>query len=167
MVDQESSLYLSLLLALGCGVICGTINGSLSVAFQIPSFIVTLGMLEIARGAAYHVTDSRTKYIGSSLEWIGASGAWGVSPAFIFAVATVVVGQLVLSRTLLGRYWIAIGTNEKAASTPALILGPIDLRLLQRWVVCVGSERLCSVHVCRRLILIRQWGLSYQPSQLR
>ena len=46
--------------------VCGLVNGLVTVLWSVPSFIVTLGMLEIARGAAYLVTDSGTKYIGPS-----------------------------------------------------------------------------------------------------
>ena len=115
LIDQQWPIAVTVLAAVGVGAICGTINGAISVGLRIPSFIVTLGMLEIARGAAYQVTDSKTKYLGRSLEWIGMSGSWGFSPAFGFALLIVIVGQVVLSRTLLGRYWIAIGTNEAAA----------------------------------------------------
>ena len=50
------------------GAACGLFNGTVSVLAKIPSFIVTLGMLEIARGATKVVTDSQTKYIGSAVE---------------------------------------------------------------------------------------------------
>lgn len=115
LVELQYPVVIAVIAAVGVGALCGKANGAISVAFGIPSFIVTLGMLEIARGAAYRVTDSKTIYLGSGLEWIGTSGSWGFSPAFGIALLAVVVGQIVMSRTLLGRYWIAIGTNESAA----------------------------------------------------
>ena len=50
-------------LGLVCGVACGTTTGAISVAWRLPSFIVSLGMLEVARGSAYLVTDSRARFI--------------------------------------------------------------------------------------------------------
>ena len=96
------------------GILCGTANGLVIIRWKLPAFIVTLGMLEIARGAAYLVTDSRTIYIGGPVEVIAEASILGLSLPFIIAVATVVVGQLVLSRTVFGRYLVAIGTNEEA-----------------------------------------------------
>ena len=96
------------------GILCGTANGLVIIRWKLPAFIVTLGMLEIARGAAYLVTDSRTIYIGGPVEVIVESSILGLSLPFIIAVAIVVAGQLVLSRTVFGRYLIAIGTNEEA-----------------------------------------------------
>ncbi len=96
------------------GILCGSANGLVIIRWKLPAFIVTLGMLEIARGAAYLVTDSRTIYIGGPVEVIAESSILGLSLPFIIAVAIVIAGQLVLSRTVFGRYLIAIGTNEEA-----------------------------------------------------
>ena len=53
------------------------VNGLITLRWRIPSFIVTLGMLEMARGATYLVTDSRTQYIGASIESIASEGIFG------------------------------------------------------------------------------------------
>jgi ribose transport system permease protein len=114
-VDWGLPLPTAIGLALIAGLFCGLANGLLSVGWSIPSFIVTLGMLEAARGAAYLVTDSKTAYIGETIEPIGAPlPSLGLSPAFVLAIALVAFGEVVLSRTVLGRYAVAIGTNEEA-----------------------------------------------------
>ena len=115
LVDLHLSAWAAVLLALGTGVVAGTLNGLVSVGLRIPSFIVTLGMLEIARGLAYLVTGSQTKYIGSAVEGLASPAAGlAVSPAFLIAVLVIISGQVVLSRTVFGRYLVAIGTNEPA-----------------------------------------------------
>ncbi len=114
-VDWGWPLPVAMLLGVLVGLGCGLFNGLVSVRWAIPSFIVTLGMLEIARGCAYLVTDSQTKYIGSRIEPIGEPIAGlGVSPAFLMAVTIVVLGQILLTRTVFGRYMLAIGANEQA-----------------------------------------------------
>jgi len=100
--------------AMGVGAACGWINGCVIVRWRLPSFIVTLGMLEIARGATYHITDSRTVYIGPSIERIAEASVLGLPLPFVVALATVIAGQVVLSRTVFGRRLVAIGTNEEA-----------------------------------------------------
>jgi ribose transport system permease protein len=107
-------VYLGSLLGLVVGALCGLVTGFISVHWRIPSFIVSLGVLEMARGAAYRVTDSRTEYIGSAVDGISAPIFLGMSPAFLTAIAVAVIGQLVLTKTVLGRQWIGIGTNEEA-----------------------------------------------------
>ena len=83
MTQHDWSLGTSLCAAILVAGLCGTINGVISVGFGIPSFIVTLGMLEIARGATKVVTDSQSVYIGSRIEWFGQPiNGLHLSPAF-------------------------------------------------------------------------------------
>ena len=88
MVDHDYSLWAAIPFCVLSGAACGLFNGTVSVLAGIPSFIVTLGMLEIARGATKVVTNSETKYIGSAVEVIGEP-ITGIllSPAFLLAVA--------------------------------------------------------------------------------
>lgn len=111
----------------GVGLVCGLINGALTVAWRLPSFIVTLGMLEFARGAAYQVSDSETKYIGSAISGIDSVRIAGIPLPFLIAVAVVIMGQWVLSRTVFGRYMIAIGTNEEAVRLSGIRTWPVKL----------------------------------------
>jgi ribose transport system permease protein len=114
-VDMNVPLWLAGIMCLATGLVCGTINGLIVTRWSVPSFIVTLGMLEMARGGAYLVTDSQTKYIGSSVELISTPlPGINLSPALFMAVFVVIAAQLVLSRTIFGRHMIAVGTNEEA-----------------------------------------------------
>ncbi|WP_019701594.1 ABC transporter permease [Paracidovorax oryzae] len=114
-------------LALATGLVCGTITGAVSVAWRLPSFIVSLGMLEAVRGSAYLVTDSRTQYVGDAISWLAAPVAAGVSVAFGIALLIVVVAQLVLSRTVFGRCMVGIGTNEEAMRLAGVDPRPIRI----------------------------------------
>ena len=115
MVNWEWPLWEAASLCMGIGLAAGTLNGLVSVRLGIPSFIVTLGMLEIARGLAYLTTNSQTKYIGAGVEGLSRPIAGlGFSTAFLLAAVVIVAGQIVLSRTVFGRHFVAIGTNEQA-----------------------------------------------------
>jgi ribose transport system permease protein len=115
MVNWEWPLWAAAALCMGIGLVAGTLNGLVSVRLGIPSFIVTLGMLEIARGLAYLTTNSQTKYIGAGVEGLSRPiGGLGFSAAFLLAAAVTVAGQVALSRMVFGRYLVAIGTNEQA-----------------------------------------------------
>ena len=114
-VDSGLPMLLAVPLAILCGLLCGLANGWVTVRWAIPSFIVTLGMLEVARGGAYLVTSSQTKYIGARISALGSPiEVLGLSPSVLIAVGTVVAGQVLLTRTVFGRYVTAIGTNEEA-----------------------------------------------------
>lgn len=125
MVDYELPLMIAVPFCLLTGAACGLLNGVVSIGFRIPSFIVTLGMLEMARGATKVVTDSQTKYIGSDVESFGEplSGIL-LSPAFLLAVGCVVAGQFLLTRTVFGRYCVAIGSNQEAVRMSGIRTAP-------------------------------------------
>src|ERR1019366_2306736 len=115
MVNWGWPLWAAAALCMGIGLVAGALNGLVSVRLGIPSFIVTLGMLEIARGLAYLTTNSQTKYIGAGVEGLSRPIAGlGISTAFLLAAMVIVAGQVVLSRTVFGRHLVAIGTNEQA-----------------------------------------------------
>jgi ribose transport system permease protein len=101
--------------ALVIGVLAGWFNGAISVYLRIPSFIVTLGTLEMARGLAYMATHSQTVYIGSQVESLAAPvPGLRVSTAFLITLGIVAFAQLILSKTVFGRLLVGIGTNEQA-----------------------------------------------------
>ncbi len=126
------------------GLACGVANGLTTLRFALPSFIVTLGMLEIARGGAYLVTDSQTKYIGARVQGLTDFGIGGLSLAFLFAVAIVVVAQIVLARTVFGRYLIAIGTNEEAVRLSGVPTRPVKLAVFALSGLCAGLAAIIS-----------------------
>src|SRR6516164_804448 len=86
MVGWHWPLFPAMLIAMATGLVAGLLNGVISVGWRLPSFIVTLGMLEVARGSAYIATESRTQYIGSAIDWLSAPLFGGISPAFVIAL---------------------------------------------------------------------------------
>jgi len=120
-VDHGAPLPVAFAAALLSGAACGAFNGLLVNWLRMPSFIVTLGLLEGARGLAYLTTGSQTKYLGERLGFLQATlpGA-GISVAFLLTVALMLVAQGVVTRTVFGRHVVAVGTNEEAARLAGL-----------------------------------------------
>jgi ribose transport system permease protein len=115
----DLSVGWAIVLAIGVGVavgaLCGLINGAISAWWSIPSFIVTLGMLNIARGAALQWTDARSIYeFPNSFNNFGTASVFGIPAPFLVALALVVIAWVVLMRTVFGRLIYAIGNNEEA-----------------------------------------------------
>jgi ribose transport system permease protein len=133
---------------LGVGLLCGITNGLVIIRWRLPSFIVTLGMLEIASGAAYLLTHSQTQYIGRDIERIAEIGLIGLSLSFLIAVIIVAAGQVVLSRTVVGRHALALGANPESAR-----LSGIRTRLLTLGVFAASGvlSAVAGVIQCARL----------------
>ena len=120
-LNRHESLLLGLLFALAVGAIIGLINAGLTLGLGISSFVVTLGMLSIIRGAAYTTTNAAVQNTHklSSFKQV-FNGAvitepiripW---PVVVLAVVFVIF-SLLLSRTTFGRYVYAVGGNPRAA----------------------------------------------------
>jgi len=98
------------------GGVCGLVNGLLVSVAGLNPFIATLGMLSVARGLVYIVTDAQAVFgTPDSFRLLG-QGVLGPLPIPIITIlAVAVAGYVVLSRTRLGRYAYAIGSNPEAA----------------------------------------------------
>jgi ribose transport system permease protein len=133
------------LLGMACAALVGTVTGSIAVAWRIPSFIVSLGVLEVARGVAYQMTDSRTAYIGDAFAWLSEPLVFGISPAFVIALLVIVVAQWVLVRTVFGRYLIGIGTNEEAVRLAGINPRPYKVLVFSLMGLLAGLAALFQI----------------------
>ncbi len=105
----------SVALSILVGMACGLFNGFVTERWKIHSFIVTLGMLNIARGAALEISHSRTYFtFPAAFNRFGTEIYSGIPIIFILAALLVILGMFVLSRTIFGRLIYAIGNNEES-----------------------------------------------------
>jgi ribose transport system permease protein len=114
-VGMGGSVPLGVSAALLSGAVCGMANGWVVVRWAVPSFVVTLGMLEVARGATYLLTSSQTMYLGARLDALSRGLLLGLGAPFFLAVAVAAAGEFILRRTVYGRHLMAVGANESAA----------------------------------------------------
>jgi ribose transport system permease protein len=109
------AITLAVITSIAVGMGCGFINGFIVSFWNIPSFIVTLGMLNVARGAALEVTNARTLFeFPNEFNAFGTATIFGVPAIFVVALALVMIGWIVLTRSVFGRLIYAIGNNEEA-----------------------------------------------------
>jgi ribose transport system permease protein len=107
------------------GSICGLISGVAVSRFKIPPFIATLAMMMIAKGLALIISGTKPIYFNDDhalkfTELSSGSIIGEIIPGFnipnavfIFFIAAI-IGHILLSKTILGRYNYAIGSNEEA-----------------------------------------------------
>ncbi|MQA84796.1 MAG: ABC transporter permease [Streptosporangiales bacterium] len=98
------------------GALAGLVNGLLVTWAHMAPFIATLGMMSVARGVVYIATGAVAVFgLPNSFRLLG-QGQIGVFPIPILALAAIAVAvHIVLTRTRLGRYSYAIGSNPEAA----------------------------------------------------
>ncbi len=107
---------LAIVAGLLIGVVLGLINGGLVAYGKLPPFIVTLGMLGIARGVVLVLTDASTvQPLPDSFGNIANGDFLGLPNLLWIFMIVVVVTAFVLRRTVFGRYIYAVGSNPESA----------------------------------------------------
>jgi ribose/xylose/arabinose/galactoside ABC-type transport system permease subunit len=100
---------------LATGLACGVLNGAFISLGGLPPFIVTLGMMSIARGAALVFTEGRpVSGFDPTFRALATGEVGGVPAPIVVTIVVYLVAHLVLTRTTFGRYVYAIGGNEEA-----------------------------------------------------
>ncbi len=98
------------------GAAAGYINGQLVTRAFVPAFIVTLGMLGLARGFALVISGGRVIYgLPEFMLYLGQGRPLGIPMPVIIFVVTAFVAHCVLAYTKFGRHTLAIGDSESAA----------------------------------------------------
>ena len=126
-VGNGWSLPLAIAGGVAVAAACGVVNGWLSARWGLPSFIATLAMLEIARGATYLLTASQTRYLGARVDAVTAEVAGGLRVPILIALAVVVLMQWALTHTVAGRQIVAVGANAEAARLSGIDPGTVRL----------------------------------------
>jgi ribose transport system permease protein len=105
------------------GSIAGLINGTLISRMKIPPFIATLGMLYATKGLSLVISELKPIYFNDTpifREMAMGSILGKIIPGFAIPNAVLIlfgaaiIAHLILSRTILGRYTYALGSNEEA-----------------------------------------------------
>jgi ribose transport system permease protein len=101
----------------GSGVVIGLINGLLVTKVMIPSFLVTMAMMGIAKGLAMLISHTAPVPISDDkFVFFFGSGDIGKIPVLLFwTLIAVVVGHVLLRKTTFGRRTLATGGNQNAA----------------------------------------------------
>ena len=111
----------AVLATVAAGALAGLVNGMIVTRAFVPAFIVTLGMLGIARGLALILSDGRVIYgLPKAMVYLGQGRPFGIPMPVILFVATAIVMHIILAYTRYGRYTLAIGDNENAARTAGI-----------------------------------------------
>lgn len=160
--------YVGVAGGLVAGGVIGSVNGSLIAYLKLPPFVVTLGMLSIARSLAIVGSQNRVIYQfgegGDTFKWLGggrvtipwidlpASFAQGtivpdpdglpLSNLFIVLIVMALIMSFVLKLTSWGRYLFAIGGNEQAARLTGI---PVDRIKIQVYILAGVTAAIAGI----------------------
>ena len=146
-----SHLWLGSLAGILICALIGMGTGGLITIFRIPAFIVTLGVMFIAKGLAFIFSKSEPIPVGNEgFAWLGrGSDLFGLPNSVSLMLFLFVVAHIVMSRTSIGRYVYAVGGNPEAARLSGV---PVKWILIFVYALCgllagLGGVMEASLHV--------------------
>ncbi len=141
------SLWVIIVLSLAIGMLVGWINGLLIARLNLAPFIVTLGMLYVARGLTevllngQNITNELTGQPGlnnTGFFTIFASKPLGLPLAAWVMILLAVIFSIVLNRTPFGRWLYATGSNERAAQLSGVPVTSVKTQIYVLSGLCAG-----------------------------
>ncbi len=114
------SIYVGIGASVATALIVGAFNGVMVAYFNFPPFVVTLGMLSIARSLAMVASNNTVVFeFGpdhDKLLALGGGSTFGIANPVLYMIVLALITGFVLRWTRFGRYLYAIGGNEHAAT---------------------------------------------------
>lgn len=142
-------LAVSLILALLTGVIIGAINGLTITLGRVAPFIVTLGMMTIARGLALVFSNGRpVTNLSPSFNYIGGGNFLGIPVPIVLFMLVIIITIIILNNTRIGRYIYAVGGNEMAAKASGIRVNRVKLFA---YIVCSVLAALAGIILASRI----------------
>jgi ribose transport system permease protein len=121
MFDPQLPVLVGVLGGLLAGATCGLINGLMIAKMKIPPFIATLGMMYATKGLSLVLSHLKPIYFNNHPDFrqlamgsiVGLPG-FDIPNAVLILFGAALIAALILGKTILGRYGIALGSNEEA-----------------------------------------------------
>jgi len=141
------SIEIGILAAVATSLVIGAFNGILIAYLGFPSFVVTLGMLSIARSLAMVASNNTVVFqFGPDHDKLLAlgGGAWlfGIANPVLYMIVLALITGFVLRWTRFGRHIFAIGGNEHAALLTGVPVRPIKVAV---YMICALSAAIAGI----------------------
>ena len=157
-MNTGTSFWAAAPLALGVALLAGAFNGVMIAYVRMPPFVVTLGMLSIARSLAMVLSNNRMVYefgpdharllaIGGGFRsiWLPLVGTVQVPNPVLFLVAMLLVTGFTFRWTRWGRHLFAIGGNERAATLTGVPVRRAKVYVYMFCSLCAGIAGILEV----------------------
>ncbi|HKU94483.1 MAG TPA: ABC transporter permease [Vineibacter sp.] len=137
-------------LAIICALIAcsalGVVNAAGLVVIGIPSFIMTLAMMQIAAGISALLVRGQIAYkVPSLITFLGSGSVAGIPCIVLVAAFILLLSHVVLTYTRFGRYVYLVGSNREAAENAGLNVKLILGAVMVISAVCSGIAGMLGV----------------------
>jgi ribose transport system permease protein len=157
-MNAGTSIWVAIPLALGVSLLVGALNGVMIAYVGVPPFVVTLGMLSIARSVAMVLSDNRMVYqFGPDQTQLLTLGGGFISMALpfvdtirvpnpvVFLLILLLIASFLFRWTRWGRHLFAIGGNERAATMTGVPVKGVKVSVYMFCSLCAGIAGILEV----------------------
>ena len=144
----EHTVFVPIAVGLMTGAACGLLNGVLVTRGGVAPFIVTLGMMTIARGLALIFSGGRPVANMSNELTALAGDTWGIPIPVLCFAGVALAAWFFLNNFRLGRHIYAVGGNENAARAAGV---PVERVKLFAYGLCGLLTGLAGVVLAARI----------------
>lgn len=141
--------WVGLAAALGVSLFVGFVNGVLIAYANMPPFVVTLGMLSVARSLAMVLSNNKMIYqFGPDhdfLLWLGGGSTMGIPHPLIVLIILAVITSFAFKWLRWGQHLFAIGGNEQAATLTGIAVKPIKVSVYMFSALMAGVTGVLEV----------------------
>lgn len=146
--SSQYPVVVPVMAGIATGAACGTVNGLVVTKGKVAPFIVTLGMMTVARGLALVVSGGRpVSNLSPAFTRLGGDVAGVPIPVMVLG-AVALVSFLCLNNLRLGRHLYAVGGNEKAARASGI---NVDAVKMVAYSVCGAFAGIAGVVLAARI----------------
>ena len=147
-------VWVIVIIAVAVGMLVGLVNGLLIARLNLAPFIVTLGMLYVARGLTEVLLDGQNitnelrgqEFLDNTgFFTVFASRPLGLPISAWVMIAFAVIFSIVLTRTPFGRWLYATGSNERAAQLSGVPVKSVQTRIYVLAGLCAGVVGILQV----------------------
>lgn len=125
---KGTSIVVSILVGLVAGAICGLVNGVVVAKLNIPPFITTLAMMNVAEGAALlYCGGKQISGLPDGFKEIGRGYLLGIPVAVWIMLVVIIVWAILMNKTTYGKRMVAIGGNQDVARLSGISVNKIKI----------------------------------------
>lgn len=131
-MPMETAVFVAMGCALVVGMLIGLFNGLIRTRFNIPSFIITLAMLNVIYGSAALISKGfPVTTLPDWYNWIGAGRIFGVFPVpAVWLLIVFAVVFVIMNLTRFGREVYAVGGNPESARLSGINVTMVKIVIL-------------------------------------
>jgi len=127
-VNNNVPVWLAIIIGLALGTCLGFINGKIISKTGMPPFIVTLAMMQIARGTAYVYTKGMPiRVMDEAFNAVGSKYLWKIPLPVLYSAIIMIAVSIILRKTKLGRHIYAVGGNRDAAKFSGISIAKVEI----------------------------------------